>query len=92
LFFEVFFGEVQNDYFQCEDRIIWMTQYDVDGINVKLFKDDKLKAQEQQDYLQRISSIHSSIWNAKKTQISIMQIVLDIETRDYLKGVTQERA
>jgi transposase len=49
-------NEAQNDYFKYEDRIIWMTQYDVDGINVKLFKDDKLKAQEQQDYLQRISS------------------------------------
>jgi transposase len=50
------FNEQTNDYFKFEDRMIWMTSYKVDGVEVKLFKDDKLKTQEQKDYLQRIES------------------------------------
>lgn len=48
--------EQTNEYFRFEERMIWMTSYKVDDVEVKLFKDDKLKTQEQKDYLQRIES------------------------------------
>jgi len=50
------FDEQRNDYFKFEDRMIWMTNYKIEGVEVKLFRDDKLKTQEQKDYLQRIES------------------------------------
>jgi transposase len=44
----------QNQYFVFEERIIWWTEYEVEGHKIKLFQDDRLKIQEQKDYLQRI--------------------------------------
>jgi transposase len=49
-------NEQKNDYFKYEERMIWMTSYSKDNVEIKLFKDDKLKTQEQKDYLQRIES------------------------------------
>jgi transposase len=46
----------KNEYFKFEERMVWMTSYKIEGVEVKLFKDDKLKIQEQKDYLQRIES------------------------------------
>ena len=50
------FNEQTNDYFKYEERMIWMASYTIEGVEVKLFRDDKLKTQEQKDYLQRIES------------------------------------
>jgi len=49
-------SESSNDYFKYEDRIIWTNEYEKDGFRVRLFKDDRLKTQEQKDYLQRIDA------------------------------------
>ena len=77
------FNETQNDYFKYEDRIIWMTQYDKNGINVKLFKDDKLKTQEQKDYLQRIDSKIDGYtrekFNAKLSQFGTFALITNID-------------
>ena len=75
--------ETQNSYFQYEDRIIWMNQYDIDGVNVKLYKDDKLKAQEQKDYLQRIISnvdgYSRDKFNAKLSQFGTFAIITNLQ-------------
>jgi transposase len=75
-------NETQNSYFQYEDRSIWMTQYDMDGVNIKLYKDDKLKAQEQKDYLQRISSHVDGYtrdkFNAKLPQFGTFAIITNL--------------
>jgi transposase len=59
-------NEQENEFFKYEDRIIWMVSYEaevkgekkneVEKVEVKLFRDDKLRVQEQKDYLQRIES------------------------------------
>jgi transposase len=76
------FNETQNDYFKYEDRMIWMTQYDKNGINVKLFKDDKLKTQEQKDYLQRIDSKIDGYtrekFNTKLSQFGTFALITNI--------------
>lgn len=76
------FNETQNDYFKYEDRMIWMTQYMNNGINVKLFKDDKLKTQEQKDYLQRIDSKIDGYtrekFNAKLTQFGTFALITNV--------------
>jgi transposase len=46
----------QNAYFVFEDRVIWWTDYEVEGLKIKLFQDDRLKVQEQKDYLHRIEA------------------------------------
>nr|HMP31998.1 transposase [Saprospiraceae bacterium] len=75
--------ETQNSYFEYEDRIIWMNQYDIDGVNVKLYKDDKLKAQEQKDYLQRIISnvdgYSRDKFNAKLSQFGTFAIITNLQ-------------
>lgn len=50
------FHEVSNHYFQYEDRIIWTAEYEKEGVMIRLFKDDQLKAQEQKDYLRRMEA------------------------------------
>lgn len=76
-------NETQNDYFQYEDRVIWMTSYNVNGVNVKLYKDDKLKAQEQKDYLQRIASNLEGYtrekFNAKLSQFGTFAIITNLD-------------
>lgn len=77
------FNETQNSYFQYEDRIIWMIQYDIEGVNIKLYKDDKLKAQEQKDYLQRLSSNIDGYtrdkFNAKLPQFGTFAIITNLQ-------------
>jgi transposase len=77
------FNEAQNDYFKYEDRMIWMTQYMNNGINVRLFKDDKLKTQEQKDYLQRIDSRLDGYtrekFNAKLTQFGTFALITNVD-------------
>jgi len=77
------FNEAQNDYFKYEDRMIWMTQYMNNGINVRLFKDDKLKTQEQKDYLQRIDSRIDGYtrekFNAKLTQFGTFALITNVD-------------
>lgn len=72
-----------NSYFQYEDRIIWMTQYEIDGVEVKLYKDDKLRTQEQKDYLQRISSnidgYSRDRFNAKLQQFGTFAIITNLQ-------------
>jgi hypothetical protein len=76
------FNETQNDYFKYEDRIIWMTQYEMNGVSVKLFKDDKLKTQEQKDYLQRIDSKIDGYtrekFNTKLSQFGTFALITNI--------------
>jgi transposase len=75
--------DTQNSYFQYEDRIIWMTQYEIDGVEVKLYKDDKLRTQEQKDYLQRISSnidgYSRDRFNAKLQQFGTFAIITNLQ-------------
>lgn len=44
-------------YFKFEDRYIWYTFYPCQGQQLFLFKDEKLKVQEEKDYLDRIESL-----------------------------------
>ncbi len=44
-------------YFKFEDRYIWYTSYECQGQQLFLFKDDKLRVQEEKDYLDRIESL-----------------------------------
>jgi len=44
-------------YFKFEDRYIWYTSYQCQGQQLFLFKDDKLRVQEEKDYLDRIESL-----------------------------------
>ena len=44
-------------YFKFEDRYIWHTSYQCQGQQLFLFKDDKLRVQEEKDYLDRIESL-----------------------------------
>lgn len=44
-------------YFKFEERYIWYIRYLHQGENVFLFKDEKLKVQEEKDYLDRIETL-----------------------------------
>ena len=78
-------NETTNDYFKYEDRIIWMTEYQREGITIKLFKDDKLKAQEQKDYLQRIDSkidgYSREKFNAKLSQFGTFALITNLKNQ-----------
>ena len=54
------YGKLQRkelSYFKFEDRYIWCISYQKNGHTIYLFKDDKLKLQEEADYLDRIESL-----------------------------------
>lgn len=44
-------------YFKFEERYIWYTHYILDGESIFIFKDEKLKVQEEKDYLDRIETL-----------------------------------
>src|SRR2546428_1025260 len=44
-------------YFKFEERYIWFVTYQQEGQQVYLFKDEKLKVQEEKDYLDRIDKL-----------------------------------
>lgn len=44
------------DYFSYQKRMIWYYQYEKDVMNVVTFLDDRLRVEEEQDYLQRIET------------------------------------
>lgn len=48
--------EEMTDYFEFDGRFIWFYENTTEGDRVITFSDEKLKVQEQQDYLQRIST------------------------------------
>jgi transposase len=44
------------EYFIYEKRIIWYYQYEVDGLSITTYLDDKLRVEEEKDYLERIAT------------------------------------
>ena len=44
-------------YFKFEERYVWYSHYKMNGENIFLFKDDRLKVQEEKDYLDRIETM-----------------------------------
>jgi transposase len=50
-------NRTQINYFSYEQRYIWYTSYVTGGREIYLFKDEKLKVQEEKDYLDRIESL-----------------------------------
>jgi len=54
------YGKLQRkklSYFKFEDRYIWYITYESNNQRVYLYKDEKLKVQEQRDYLDRIETL-----------------------------------
>jgi transposase len=49
-----------NQHFKYNDRYIWYSTWEKDGIKIIGFRDDKLKVQEEKDYLDRIKSVPES--------------------------------
>lgn len=47
-------------HFKYNDRYIWYSIWEKDGIKIIGFRDDKLKVQEEKDYLDRIKSVPES--------------------------------
>ena len=47
----------QLGYFKFEERYIWYLSYEKDGRKIFLFKDEKLRVQEEKDYLDRIETL-----------------------------------
>lgn len=49
-------NETTNEYIKFGDRFVWAHHYMNEGQQIYIFKDEKLKVQEQKDYLDRIES------------------------------------
>ena len=47
----------QLEYFKFEERYIWYLSYQKDSRRIFLFKDEKLRVQEEKDYLDRIETL-----------------------------------
>ena len=43
-------------YFVYQKRIVWYYRYEADGREFVMFLDDRLRVEEEQDYLQRIET------------------------------------
>ena len=50
------FDAQKNEYIEYNKRFIWTNQYKADGHRIFIYKDEKLKVEEQNDYLKRIES------------------------------------
>lgn len=53
---EANFKQKINDYFTYQERIIWYYQYEQEGQKMITFLDDRLRVEEETDYLLRIST------------------------------------
>lgn len=75
-----------NQYFKFQDRYIWYYSYQVEGMTLYLFKDEKLEVQEQKDYLDRIVSLPEK-YNQEGFQLKIdvfgtIAMVSDVANQD----------
>lgn len=76
------FDAKTNDYIEYNGRFIWTHKYQKDGHTIFIYKDEKLKVQEQNDYLKRITSNMEGYsregFNQKLHQFGTMTIVTNI--------------
>ncbi|MCX8472010.1 MAG: transposase [Sediminibacterium sp.] len=73
----------KNEYIEYNNRFIWTNQYRADGHRIFIYNDEKLKVEEQNDYLKRIESklerYTRDKFNKKIHEFGTMAIATNIE-------------
>lgn len=72
-----------NLFFKFEERYVWYAKYEREGQQIFLFRDEKLKVQEEKDYLDRIEKLPEEysieLFHQKSERFGTMAMVSNLE-------------
>lgn len=75
-----------NLFFKFENRYVWYAQYEQDGQQLFLFRDEKLKVQEEKDYLDRIEKLPEEYsmegFHQKSERFGTMTMISNLKDAD----------
>jgi transposase len=83
--------ELFDDFFAFDERIIWYKKYKKNGHDLILFLDNKLKEQEEKDYLLRIKKEDEEVITDTSTLSSATNLPVQTEECQKQKGNTLEK-